>query len=508
MIARFCIAAAITLSLSTLSAAQPRTITPVSAELESLARDIVVLGPGEFLYGLRGPAIWLPAEAHAPLSRLHAFLERGSWRAADVVPLFQHPDPRVRTLALVAAYATDDPKLLPAIDVLVDDAATTFPAAQPHSAPPMMNIPPVLTQQTVGQIATAIVRVYMESGGFYYGPRGLRGQPGFDAYWKPRASRTSTAGWWLVRLARVGHSSSPTMKDRIPAIRSLRAEIDRLPEPDRTYILLWLHREMGSEVLASEDELIEMTRRLGADSLVDVLRRNIRSDDPDLQPSPSNNYRYARMCLFILQHADVLLRAADATTLLDQETWERGYLPRGISDPFISPWWAIAAAQLTPASSASILDGAYSRFQDDYQGADRLELAIARWRLIGDGATALVWFYAQLARPTGMESHYFDRLLKTPGRSPQSLSKLAIAAPMFDELNWKSLEVLARAVNEWLGREVVSENELQSTWSPGGVDFFYKDVARARAEYPKETAEFLSRLARWRQQIRSAAAGL
>ena len=157
MIARFCIAAAITLSLSTLSAAQPRIITPVSAELEALARDIVVLGPGEFLYGLREPAIWLPAEAHAPLLRLHAFLESRSWQAADVVPLFKHPDPRVRTLALVSAYATDDPKLLPAIDVLVDDAATTFPEAQPHSAPPMMKIPPVLTQQTVGQIAAAIV---------------------------------------------------------------------------------------------------------------------------------------------------------------------------------------------------------------------------------------------------------------------------------------------------------------------------------------------------------------
>ena len=508
MIARFCIAAAITLSLSTLSAAQPRIITPVSAELEALARDIVVLGPGEFLYGLREPAIWLPAEAHAPLLRLHAFLESRSWQAADVVPLFKHPDPRVRTLALVSAYATDDPKLLPAIDVLVDDAATTFPEAQPHSAPPMMKIPPVLTQQTVGQIATAIVRVYMESGGFYYGPRGLNGQPGFDVYWKPRASRTSAAGWWSVRLARAGHSSSPTMKDRVPAIRSMRAEIDRLPDPDRTYILLWLHGEMGSEVLASEDDVIEMARRLGADNLVDVLRRNIRSDDPDLQPRLSNNHRYARMCVFILQHADVLLRAADATTLVDQETWERGYLPRGISDPLISPWWAIAAAQLTPASSASVLDAAYLRFQDEYQGADRLELAAARWRLSGDGATALNWFYAQLSRPTGMESHYFDRLLKTPGRSPQSLAKLAIAAPMFDELNWRSLEVLARAVNEWLGREVVSENELQSTWSPRGVDFFYKDVARARAEYPKETEEFLSRLARWRQQIRSAAAGL
>ena len=508
MIARFSIAAAITLSLPSLSAAQPRIITPVSAELEALALDIVVLGPGEFLYGQRGPAGWLPPEAHAPLARFHAFLERGAWRGADVVPLFKHPDPKVRTLALVAAYATEDPKLLPSIAVLVDDEATTFPEAQPHAAPSFMKIPAVLTPQTVGKIATAIVRIYMESGGFYYGPKRMNGQPGFDEYWKPRASRTSAAGWWKVRLARASHSSSPTMKDRVPAIRSLRAEIDRLPEPDRTYVLLWLHEEMGSDALASDDELLEMARRLGADSLIDVLRRNIRSDDPDLQPRPSNNYRYAQMCAFVLQHADVLLRASDAASLLEQETWERGYLARGISDPMISPWWAIAAAQLTPASSASILDAAYLRFQDEHQGADRFELALARWRLSGDGATALRWFYAELPRPMGMESHYFDRLLKTQGRSPESLAKLAIAHPMFDELNWKSLEVLARAVNAWLGREVVSEQELQSTWSPGGIDFFYKDVARAHAQYPKETAELLGRLARWRQQIRSAAGGL
>jgi hypothetical protein len=366
----------------------------------------------------------------------------------------------------------------------------------------------VLTPQTVGRIADAIVRTYMESGGFHYGPRNLNGQPGFNAYWAPRASRTSSAGWWKVRLARASHSSSPTAKDRVPAIKALRAEIDKLPEPDRTYILLWLHQELGSEVLAPDEELIEMARRLGPDNLVDVLRRNIRSDDPDLQPRPSNNYRYSQMCRFILQHAGVLLRATDAATLLEQETWERGYLPRGISDPFISPWWAIAAAELSPASSASILDAAYLRFQDAYQGSDRLELAAARWRLTGDGARALDWFYAQLSRPTGMESHYFDRLLKTQGRSPQSLARLAIQHPMFDQLNWKSLEVLARAANGWLGREAVPEQELQSTWSPGGVDFFYTDVARARAEYPKETAELLGRLARWRQQLRSAAAGL
>jgi hypothetical protein len=45
------------LSLSTLSAAQPAPLPPVSARLEALARDIVVLGPGEFLYGLRNRAL-------------------------------------------------------------------------------------------------------------------------------------------------------------------------------------------------------------------------------------------------------------------------------------------------------------------------------------------------------------------------------------------------------------------------------------------------------------------
>ncbi len=508
MIARFCLAAAITLVHTSFSAAQPPIITPVSPAFESLAREIAVLGPTEFLHGFREPPLWISAEAHPPLRRLRAFLESGTWRPADVVPLLKHDDPRVRGLAVVALYSADDPQLLPAIAALADDAAVTFPAAQPHAAPMAMKIPTVLVKQTVGQLATAIVNIYMQSGGFFYGPQGNRNHPGFDEYWKPRAARSWTAGWWSVRLARVGHSSSPTIKDRYPAIRALRAQIDKLPEPDRTYVLLWLRHDFGSDVLAPESELLELTRRLGADNLLDVLKRNIRSEDPDLQARPGNNQRYSQMCVFILQHADVLLRPGDAKALLDQETWERGYQARGISDPLLTPWWAIAAAQLTPQSAASILEAAYSRFQDEHEGFYRLELAAAAWRLTGDGAVALDWFYRQVPRPVGQESNYLDTMLKTEGRLPRTLAKLVIAHPMFNELNWKSLEVLANAVNEWQGREVVSKEELESTWSPGGFDFYYNDLARVQAEFPKETREFLARLARWRQQLRAASSGL
>ena len=508
MIARFFLAAAFTLAHTSFSAAQPRIITPVSPAFESLAREIVVLGPSEFLHGFREPPLWISPEAHPPLRRLRALMESGTWRTADVVPLLKHADPRVRALALVALYSADDPTLLPAMAALVDDAARTFPAAQPHAAPMGMKIPTVLVEQTVGQIAIAIVDTYMKSGGFFYGPKGIRNQPGFDEYWRPRAARAWTAGWFKVRLARVGHSSSPTMKDRYPAIRALRVQIDTLPEPDRTYVLLWLQRDFGSDVLASEDELVRLTGQLGPDNLLDLLRRNIRSDDPDLQASSNNNFSYSQMCVFILRHADVLLRPGDAQALLDQETWERGFQERGISDPLISAWWAIAAAQLTPQSAAIMLEAAHARFQNDYQGFDRLELAEAAWRLTGDGAVALNWFYEQVARPVGQESYYLDKLLKTEGRSGRSLASLVIAHPMFDELNWKSLEVLANAVNEWQGREVVSKQELESAWSPGGFDFFYRDLARAQAEFPKETQEFLATLARWRQQLRAARSGL
>ena len=61
------------------------------------------------------------------------------------------------------------------------------------------------------------------------------------------------------------------------------------------------------------------------------------------------------MSLFVLQHATALLRSADAPALLEQERWERDYQKHGITDPMISPWWAIAAAQFDDRAAPSIL---------------------------------------------------------------------------------------------------------------------------------------------------------
>ena len=91
----------------------------------------------------------------------------------------------------------------------------------------------------------------------------------------------------------------------------------------------------GSDVLVPHEELVRLLKDRGSDSLMDLLKRNIRSNDPDLQPrySPSG-----RMCIFILQTSAALLRSNDAKDLLDQEAWDRDFQKHGITDPLISPF--------------------------------------------------------------------------------------------------------------------------------------------------------------------------
>ena len=66
-------------------------------------------------------------------------------------------------------------------------------------------------------------------------------------------------------------------------------------------------------------------------------------------------------------------------------------------------------------------------------------------------------------------------MLRTAARRNEILARTLIEDARFDELNWKSLEVLAKAVNSWTGQEVVAAKEMESAWSPLGFDFFMRD---------------------------------
>src|SRR5207249_5472500 len=129
-------------------------------------------------------------------------------------------------------------------------------------------------------------------------------------------------------------------------------------------------------------------------------------------------------CSFILQNSAVLLRPSDAQDLLEQEAWERDFQKHGVTDPLISPWWAIAAAQLNSTETVSILTRAYGGFQGQYDGAAQLELAYALWRLNGESQAALVvdWVYSELARRMGFEPNMLEKILRTAGRRNEILA--------------------------------------------------------------------------------------
>jgi hypothetical protein len=494
------------------AAAQGRGPESVRQTLERLSRTIVIFGPEQFLYGFRDGRPPGPPESQSAVREFAARAEAHVWSADDLRPLLTHRDAKVRTLALVAVFALEDPRLLSDIFQATRDGASTFPAVMPvaHAMIPMNRVPPAsLQRQTVGQLATSMLDMYLESGGYFYGPEGRHDNPGFDQYLKAHAGRTWSAGWLKVRLARAGHSASPTPEERHGAIKRVRADIDRIADPDRTYVLLWLKGESGSDVLVSERELVELAQRLGPDNLLEILRRQIRSDDPDLQPNVKNHHPYARMCVFILQHAGTLLRPSDAQALLDQEVRENDFQIHKITEPLRTPWWAIAAAELNPSRAAATLVAGHKRFSGDFDSDERLELTLAAWRLIGESLITTVadWFYREVDAPhhvTWGVSSTLEGLLGMPSRENKRLARVLIDDPRFDRMNSKSLESFVRIMNRWSGKEIVPASELDRSPSPT-IDFFFRDLARVEKDYPGETPRLLETLARWRRAIRENA---
>jgi hypothetical protein len=487
----------------TLSGAQDQRTEAGRVAFERIVRELAIFGPSQFLYGFRQD---LQGTDAAPAREFFEIVERRDRTANDFRQLLPHPDPKVRTLALIALYLLDDPTVLPDIFRFVRDDAETFRALVPVAAMARIGGANPTEKQTVGAIATRILQVYLESGGYLYGPSGGR-EPGFEAYWKTHAQRSSSAGWWTVRLARASHATSPTPRDRIDPIRQLRARIDALPEPDRTFVLLWLNGDAGSDVLVSTDELIALSKQLGSDTLLKILERRILSDDPDLQPRPSNNYAYARMCLFILQNATSVLRPTDASVLLARERWERDHEAHNVSDPLITPWWAIAAAALNDRETVSILRRAHERFDGQYDGEHRLELAHALCELTGNEQIPAVvdWFYQELTHPplsTFALPSALTRLLAIDHGRDRFLRTL-IEDSRFDSLSWKSLEVLARAMNATVGRPLISEEEMARVSWPD-FDLFVQDIPARRRLYPEQTAVLVEILTRWRRILREA----
>lgn len=490
-------------------AAQVADLEKTRAEFEALAKEVPYLSISSVLYDRVDHFRSRHTENSKRYQQAMGKVTGGNYARETLLSLLSDDDPKIRTLAAIALFDREDPHDLPALVELCDDNAETFPGLQPFayalgSFGEDEKDPPTV-KQTVGEVAKKMVAFYMGRSGFHYGVSHPK-EPGFDAYWQARQGRAYCAAWFAVQLDRASQASFPVRDDRLPLIRALRQRIDALPADQRAWTLLYLGGGQQNEVLVTEAELLEACQSLGPDKLLEMLQNKIPTDDPDLQPRKRNNSSYQQMQGFVLRHAQQLLRKEDSNALLACERWQRDYLRHGISDPLLTPWWAIAAAQLNPDQASEILHAAYDRFQGQYDAGNQAQLCIALWQLGGQKEWDFIlnWFY-EVKPGRGMTLHARVRLIQAMQDDSHGREMIAkiIQDQRLDNLDWQSLRQLVQTVNSWTASPVVTEEDLQAARHPVGSAHYHWEKERARKDYPAETKALEANLQDWRNKLQA-----
>lgn len=469
-------------------------------ELPYLALSTVLYDRPRHFFQIADPKI---KETH---DRLYAKVTDGTYPKEALLGLLTHRNAKVRTLATVALFDSEDASFLPALMALSDDTAATFDgyAELYVSRSSHMGMGPPAQKQTVGDIASKMVNFYLERAGYHYGIK-HKSQPGFAEYWEAHKNRTYCASWFAVQLARAGQSTSPTRENRKQHIHELRQRIDKLPVEDRTWVLLSLQGNPGASELVSEQALVEACIAVGSDKLLLMLQKKIPSDDPDLKQRRMNNGVYRGMQMFVLQHAKEVLRPSDSDALLACERWERDYAKHGFSDPTITPWWAIAAARLNRDKAAEIMIPAVARFQGQFDTINRAILHVAIWQLLGKSQEQRIvdWFYTDSPEMGSFPNcrGWFIEAMRKEADGRQIIAPI-LKDKRLDSLDWQSLERLVRAVNGWIETPIVTDEQISKVSHPWGKGHYHWQKKKAQKMYPNESIELEKHLADWCNRLR------
>ncbi|MBK7840868.1 MAG: hypothetical protein IPJ49_24970 [Candidatus Obscuribacter sp.] len=450
-------------------------------------------------------------------------IQLAKYTTDNLLPLLKDPDARVRTLAIAALYSKEDAKILQAIVSLAEDKAQTYPEPQMLAMPIKIknirnqsiggkpgehsDIP--TTKKTVGQIASEVVRFYMERAGYHYGIQGTGGEPGFARYWQERKDRDYCASWYAVKLDRASTGRSPSDQGRKAIANKVRQSIDKLPSPDRYWILLWLASDTGFDLIANREDLRQAMQTLGPKRLMLMLQGKLPSTDPDLKARNNNNYTYKAMQLAVLKDAPAVLKANQVDELLACDKWERDYLKANRTDPLITPWWTIAAAHLAPTRASSLLRGEFARLTEDFYGDQKADLAAALLSLGGSKEQSFlvdVFYDPASLSIKGQYSNFRPAWLNQLSKSQTSINmlKALLQDKRFDSLNdHGALIALSDMHNRLSGTQVITADMRQRAWHPQGVNAACLKSEQAAKAYPKETKELFEQLAIFREALKA-----
>ena len=411
----------------------------------------------------------------------------------SVMPLLEHGDPKVRTLALAALFQREDPHLLPAIAALIDDDAETFGSPVLLANPPLHGLPPI-EQKTVGQIAQSMLRIYQvhrdphdrwrtRSGGL---------EQQFAAYWSERADRKHCIGWWDVRVTRATGGSRSLRDPARQRVHFVFEQINGLPPVERELTMLAvLSPDYDRIIFDQTTELIDAARRLGPERLLALIRGDPVIDDPDL---PLFRGRIER---FVLEHP-VLFHPNQTEALLEHGRRSR------LSQPFV-----VAAHLDRPNARTHLVEGFEVADRSDPFDRHRVRIAAALLELCGltEEEALLEWFYDQRLRPGAIPTPralLIERLTERFSADDRRFLEKVVMDTRFDTIDWMTLARLLRALNNKCLEPVVDPDDLRRLRHPVGESRFHHFVESGSTEHQEETRMVKQTLAEWRQRVRES----
>lgn len=386
-------------------------------------------------------------------------LKSVSGEQAELRSLLHSADPKVRTLALAALFIREDKSDLPFIADMLDDHGATFTrlhmAATSGGATPL---PIFESDQTVGDVAQAMIRFYLAAAGeasFGLFNRGTISRRAFDAYWNERRDRSHSASWLLVKMWRATRRTEPLHSEYEPDVRRVLAEIDGLSPEERVWTLFYVRTSQDQIApLVSDAAMVATLQTIGPDALMTLVRRQSPTDDPDLRPEGPES---VGMTAFVLAHAPSLLRPSDAAAVLASA---EAYRRIDNNTRFVA-----AAARLRGLED---IESATTSLKIQIQAIplgrilgprDQATLAFALWQMRGVAERPFLidWFYTMLpVRGTPHDLAMFLRAVEKEKR-PDTMPLLAgiVGDQRFDNVDWTPLARILEIVNPTLTAPLV-----------------------------------------------------
>ena len=419
---------------------------------------------------------WIPY-----LKPIKSFLEAaGSFDYDELVSATHSEAPKIRALAICGLWLSWDARAIHTIAGLRQDTAPSFKDWPffnrinyvGDSNPTTEELLEEAKVLSVGEVANYFLEAaYREVYSDDY-PESL------DQFLAERKDRSVTGGWLKVRKKIVTAGTSPFPEYRRPIWEELQAFIRNLADPlERDLYTLYTSTRPGDFKVFPEEELIRAGKRLGKQTLKDILDCNLTTGDPDLdfpRANGSRSFDYHKMCDWILLNADQFFAREDAAYFIKRGREEKTVMPvtRIAMD---SAAWFIGAAKVDLENAEAYFNAGMDHFSDGPLSYCLNELASARREMIPektmDSSLAFLFQSEPQGRTSGKQYSFIYDLW-------QDKDLNTVKAILFDpncesKVMPQPLALLLHTANELTGEDLFDEAAFNEIKEEHGLwDFF------------------------------------